>query len=127
MRATSARLIVGRLREVSTIGVISALSAAYGTALFGASDILASLSEEQGGSAGLLLGVVAALVGPDRLWRLFLGTGVLGGFTTFSAFGLDAVQLLRRGEWLLATGYAGGSVLLGLAAVWLGLRLAGPA
>jgi fluoride exporter len=52
-----------------------------------------------------------------------LFTGVLGGFTTFSAFGLDTVFLLRRGEpWLAAT-YAGASVLLGIAAVWLGMRL----
>ena len=58
---------------------------------------------------------------------ILLFVGLLGGFTTFSAFGLETVQLLRRGDWLLAGAYAGGSVLLGLAAVWLGLRLAGPA
>lgn len=40
----------------------------------------------------LLLGVVAAILGPDRLWRLFLGVGVLGGFTTFSTFAVDAVR-----------------------------------
>lgn len=40
----------------------------------------------------LLLGALAAVLGPDRLWRLFLGVGVLGGFTTFSAFAVDAVQ-----------------------------------
>ena len=79
-------------------------------------------------AVGLLAGLVERHPGwlaPDL--RLLLFVGVLGGFTTFSAFGLDTLQLLRRGEWLLATGYVGGSVLLGLAAVWLGLRLAGPA
>ncbi|MFZ2176021.1 MAG: CrcB family protein [Rhodococcus sp. (in: high G+C Gram-positive bacteria)] len=40
----------------------------------------------------LLLGYLAEVVGPDRLWRLFLGVGVLGGFTTFSTFAVDAVS-----------------------------------
>ena len=78
-------------------------------------------------AVGLLAGLAARHPGwlsPDL--RALLLVGVLGGFTTFSAFGLETVQLARRGEWLLAGGYAGGSVLLGLAAVWLGLRLAGP-
>ncbi|MBA3772018.1 MAG: fluoride efflux transporter CrcB [Ramlibacter sp.] len=57
--------------------------------------------------------------------RLFLLTGVLGGFTTFSAFGLETITLLRRGEPALALAYVAASVVLGLLAVWLGLRLAG--
>ncbi|MFZ2528738.1 MAG: CrcB family protein [Rhodococcus sp. (in: high G+C Gram-positive bacteria)] len=40
----------------------------------------------------LLLGTLTAMIGPDRLWRLFLGVGVLGGFTTFSTFAVDAVR-----------------------------------
>ena len=59
--------------------------------------------------------------------RLLLLVGVLGGFTTFSAFGLETAQLLRRGDWLVASGYVCGSVLLGLGLVLLGFRLAGPA
>lgn len=55
--------------------------------------------------------------------RLFLITGVLGGFTTFSAFGYETVFLLRRGESLVAATYVGASVGLGLLAVWLGLRI----
>ncbi|NGP04059.1 CrcB family protein [Rhodococcus sp. 14C212] len=43
-------------------------------------------------AGSLLLGVVAAMLGPDRLWRLFLGVGVLGGFTTFSTFAVDTVR-----------------------------------
>ena len=58
--------------------------------------------------------------------RLLLFVGLLGGFTTFSAFGLETAQLLRRGEWLVTSGYVGGSVLLGLALVLLGMRITGP-
>lgn len=72
---------------------------------------------------GLLAGVVARyhVLGTEA--RLFLFTGLLGGFTTFSAFGLESVELLRRGELAVAGLYAGGSVFAGLAAVWLGLKL----
>ena len=72
----------------------------------------------------LAAGVLAGLAerhhwfGPDA--RLFLFTGLLGGYTTFSAFGLDAGFLVRRGEWLVAAAYAGSSVLAGFAAVALG-------
>jgi len=73
-----------------------------------------------------LIGVFAAfaehlpaLNGPARL---LLVTGVLGGFTTFSAFGLETLLMLRRGDALLASAYVAASVLLGLAAVWLGMK-----
>lgn len=74
---------------------------------------------------GLLAGMAERydLFGPEA--RLFLFTGLLGGFTTFSAFGLEAAYLVRRGELLVAALYAGGSVVLGLAAVFLGLKLVG--
>jgi CrcB protein len=52
--------------------------------------------------------------------RLLLQTGFLGGFTTFSSFGLETVQLARRGEGLMATGYALGSNVLGIALVVVG-------
>jgi CrcB protein len=55
--------------------------------------------------------------------RLFLATGVLGGFTTFSAFSLDAVALWERGAAGLALGYVAGSVLVSIAALVLGLWL----
>jgi CrcB protein len=60
-----------------------------------------------------------ALNGPARL---LLVTGVLGGFTTFSAFGLETMLMLRRGDALPAALYVAASVLLGLAAVWLGMK-----
>lgn len=53
----------------------------------------------------------------------FLMTGVLGGFTTFSAFSLDALVLWQRGQGALAVAYVAGSVLLSLAGVALGLAL----
>lgn len=72
---------------------------------------------------GILAGLAERyeLFGPDT--RLFLFTGLLGGFTTFSAFGLDAVFLVRRGELGLAALYAGASVVLCITAVWLGIKL----
>jgi fluoride exporter len=50
-----------------------------------------------------------------------VGTGFLGGFTTYSALAVDTVQLLRFGEVALATAYAFGTLLLGATATWLGI------
>ena len=74
---------------------------------------------------GLLAGRVEHrdLFSPET--RLFLFTGVLGGFTTFSAFGYEGVFLLRRGELGVSLAYAGLSVACGFGAVWFGLFLAG--
>lgn len=78
------------------------------------------------GSFGI--GVIAAwLAGRAGLapeWRLFLVTGVLGGFTTFSAFSLDVAVLSMRGEGVMAFAYAGSSVVGSLAAVFAGLWVA---
>jgi len=73
---------------------------------------------------GLWAGLAARHAWLNGELRLLLVTGVLGGFTTFSAFGLESLQLLRRGEMALAWWYVGGSVLFGLIMVatgwWLG-------
>lgn len=53
--------------------------------------------------------------------RLFAGVGVLGGFTTFSAFSLDALRMLETKRYFELTGYIGGSVVLSIAAVAIGL------
>ena len=53
---------------------------------------------------------------------LLLMTGVLGGFTTFSTFSLETVQLLQQNEWLKAALYVVGSVGVGVAACYLGMR-----
>ncbi len=63
-----------------------------------------------------------AFIGPDT--RAFLVVGVLGGFTTFSAFGNETMNLIRDGEAALALMNVGAQVLLGLGAVWLGYILA---
>ncbi len=76
-----------------------------------------------------LLGLAAAfLVEPPTSdgarWRAaLLMTGVLGGFTTFSTFSLDAVGLALKGRWAAAGGYVAGSVALSIAAAGLGLAL----
>ena len=55
--------------------------------------------------------------------RLFAGVGVLGGFTTFSAFSLDAIRMLESKSYGMFFGYVGASVILSIAAVALGLYL----
>lgn len=55
---------------------------------------------------------------------LFLTTGILGGFTTFSAFGLETFQILKSGRTGIAVGYALGSLVFGVLAVFLGRSLA---
>lgn len=74
---------------------------------------------------GLLAGLAErhGMFGPGA--RLFLFTGLLGGFTTFSAFGLETMALLRRGEPGIAALYVLASVIASLAAVWIGLRMTG--
>ncbi|GAA0622104.1 fluoride efflux transporter CrcB [Brevundimonas kwangchunensis] len=56
--------------------------------------------------------------------RLFAAVGVLGGFTTFSAFSLEAALMIERREFALASGYVAASVVLSIAALFLGLMLA---
>lgn len=76
----------------------------------------------------LLIGLLAGLaedrgvLGPDG--RAFLLIGLLGGFTTFSSFGFETLQLLRDGQSVTATANVAGQLLLGLGAVWAGFALA---
>lgn len=56
-------------------------------------------------------------------WKLFLTTGICGGFTTFSAFSLENLQMLQQGKLGMAICYAAGSVLLSIGAVWAGFKL----
>ena len=72
---------------------------------------------------GLLVGTLARTGGSED-WRLFVGVGVLGGFTTFSAFSLDLVTMLDRGAVAVAMGYALASVIGAAIALFAGLTLA---
>jgi CrcB protein len=56
--------------------------------------------------------------------RLFLGVGVLGGFTTFSAFSLEMAQMVQRGQMGMAAIYALASVVLALSAIFAGMAIA---
>jgi CrcB protein len=74
---------------------------------------------------GLLVGLLAFRGGPDQdRWRLLLAVGVLGGFTTFSSFSLDAALMIQRRAWDAALGYAVASVALSISALFLGLAVA---
>lgn len=72
---------------------------------------------------GLVAGWFAMKGGATGHLRLFLATGILGGFTTFSAFSLDAVLLWERHEHMLAALYVGGSVAGSIAGLFFGLWL----
>ncbi len=73
------------------------------------------------------IGIIVGLLAHAQNWseeiRLFTVVGILGGFTTFSAFSLEAILLFERGQYLYAGLYVAGSVLISIAATFLGLFL----
>lgn len=73
---------------------------------------------------GVFIELLARRFNASNELRLFVATGILGGFTTFSAFSLDFAVLWQRGEILPAFGYALGSVIVSILALFLGLWLA---
>ncbi|MEX3316626.1 CrcB family protein [Sulfitobacter sp. PS-8MA] len=75
-------------------------------------------------AGSLAIGVVWVTLADKILLLPFLMTGLLGGFTTFSAFSLDTMRLLEAGRTAVAFSYVGASVILSLAACLLGLWLA---
>ena len=87
-------------------------------------------------TGSFVIGFFAAVTAPEGKFfasataRQFVMAGVLGGYTTYSAFSLQTLQLARNGQWLCAAANTGGTVVLCFAAVWLGhicaLALGGP-
>ena len=78
-------------------------------------------------TGSFIIGMVFALSIKDAAitnnWKLFLATGICGGFTTFSAFSLENMGLLQSGKYGLAFTYIGLSIVLGIAATFLGYFL----
>ena len=101
----------GALGSVLRYLAVAAIGAPWGTALV---NVLGSLA----------IGAVFVLFDTRAGWQLFLMTGVLGGFTTFSAFSLDTLKLIQQGQTLQAGLYVLTSVALSLVAVALGATLA---
>jgi CrcB protein len=78
-------------------------------------------------TGSMAMGLIAAYFAfkgdASQHWRLFLTTGVLGGYTTFSAFSLDAALLYERGEIALALFYVAASVVLAIGGLFVGLAI----
>ena len=91
--------------------------------LFGTAFPHATVFENVSGSVvmGVLVAWFAFRGGIPQHWQLFLTTGILGGYTTFSTFSLDSALLLQRGEYLQVAGYVIGSVVLSIMALFAGL------
>jgi len=78
-------------------------------------------------SGSLIMGLVAGYFAfkgdASQHWQLFLTTGLLGGYTTFSAFSLDTMLLYERGQWALAAFNVIGSVALAIGGLLVGLAI----
>jgi CrcB protein len=101
----------GALGSVLRFLMVSAIGAPWGTI---AVNVVGSLA----------IGALFVLLDARAGWQLFLMTGCLGGFTTFSAFSLDTLKLIEGGQPAQAALYVLGSVALSLLAVALGVALA---
>jgi len=106
--------IGGVLRHVMNFAIVSAMGSAFPYGILAINVIGSTLM-------GLMAGWFAFYGDAPSELRLFIGTGILGGFTTFSAFSLDTALLLERGETALAAVYVAASVLLSVLGLFAGL------
>jgi CrcB protein len=127
-RSRAPRSRVGLLAALSGGGVLGSLGRyVVGLALphtagtFAWSTLLVNVTGSL--AMGVLVVWVLSMERPHPLLRPFLGVGVLGGWTTFSSFALDAHTMVTAGHELLAASYVAGSLVLGLVAVGLGVTL----
>ncbi|MGN8026659.1 fluoride efflux transporter FluC [Microbacterium sp. 22242] len=111
----------GAIGTAGRLGLGLLLPAATGAGLTGVP--WATLAVNLAGA--FLIGVLAARLPGSSAVRVLLGTGMLGGFTTYSSLAVGTATLWHA-QPLLAAGYAAGSVILGIAAAALGLDLARP-
>jgi fluoride exporter len=113
----------------AALGSVLRFLTSYGaTAVLGAGYPWGTLTANVLGS--FVIGCYATLTGPGGRWpagnrqRQFVMTGICGGFTTFSLFSLETLQLAQTGGWRPASANVAVSALMWLAGVWLGYRLA---
>lgn len=78
-------------------------------------------------TGSLLIGMVIGFGEKDSLvsanWKLFLATGICGGFTTFSALSMENLQLIQAGKYFTSFAYICGSIILGITASWIGFKI----
>jgi fluoride exporter len=108
--------IGGTLRHAVNEAALRMVGAGFPVATLGV-NIIGSLV------MGLFVGWFALRFDPGQEWRLFLTTGLLGGFTTFSTFSLDTAVMIERGAGALALAYVLLSVFLSIGALFVGLAL----
>ena len=111
----------GALGAVSRFLVGNAVSKSIGSALPYGTFVINAVGCF---AMGLLMTIIVDRELLSAAWRLFLCVGFLGGFTTFSSFGYEALILLTEGRMLAALTYVSGSVALGLAAAAAGVLCA---
>ncbi len=108
-------------------GILRFALAQFVGARFGAAQVpYATLFINVSGSflIGIVIEAAVGKAGLDPLWRVFLATGILGGYTTFSTFSFEALMLGVNGFPFAASAYVAASVVLGIAACYGGIALA---